>query len=62
MSDPRKCQVEFPHGLISGMFIQYGSAVVYDDSDRVFQKTIAIVETDSGRVLEVEPARIRFVK
>lgn len=61
MSDPRPCSVYFGHGdKQTGMFIQYGTRVIYDEGNNPIQVSSAIVEMDSGRVVEVEPSTVIF--
>ena len=60
MEETRKCEVEGFHE--KGNFIKYGKMVKTDEGNNYFQSDSAIVELDSGRVIEVEPSRIKFIK
>lgn len=62
MSEPRRCEVNYSFKTETGNFIQYGTSIHYDDGNNPHQKTIAIVELDSGQVAEVEPHMIQFIK
>lgn len=48
-------------GDIEGVFIQYGTKLVYDDGNQPHSVTMAVVEADDGQVLEAEPKTIRFL-
>lgn len=60
MEETRKCEVEGFHE--KGNFVKYGKMVKTDEGNNYFQSDSAIVELDSGRVIEVEPSRIKFIK
>ena len=57
MSEQRRCTVEGRPGT----FIQYGSEPFYDESNNPMgMRTTAIVELDSGHVLETRPSMVIF--
>lgn len=62
MSESRKCEVVIDGDAYYGDFIQFGSHVIYDESNRMHDVTRAIVELDNGQVVLVEPNKIRFLK
>lgn len=62
MSDTRKCVVRWNHKEEPGDFVQYGTMIVYDEGNHPLQVTSAVVEMHDGRVLEVEPSLIKFVR
>lgn len=63
MTEPRKCKVVSLSGGTAevGNFIQYGNQIWYDEGNNGHPRVIAVVELDSGEVVEVEPKRIRFI-
>ena len=63
MSGPRKCKVLRPHDEdILGTFHRFGEQQIYDDGGQMHTKTVAIVERNDGRVIEVEPHKIKFIE
>ncbi|MBP5364828.1 MAG: hypothetical protein J6Y82_02755 [Bacteroidales bacterium] len=47
-----------------GLFYRFGDKIVYDsEQEKSFQKTVAIVEEiATGKIYEVAPERVKFVK
>lgn len=45
-----------------GTFIKFGKSVTYDDGNNPIPIDIAIVELDSGKVVELKPKSISFIK
>jgi len=60
MEERRKCIVSDYSKTTNGYFIQFASKVISDEGHNKFQNTIAIVETDDGQVVEVEPGQVKF--
>jgi hypothetical protein len=58
----RRCEVLGFHEKIFGNFIKYGKMIVHDEGNHPLQIDCAIVETDSGRVYQVDPNQILFIK
>ena len=60
----RRCKILDPEfgEHYYGDFIQWGYTYEFDRHDSKFQLTVALVETDEGRVVMVCPERIVFVK
>ena len=58
----RRCEVLGFHEKIFGNFIKYGTMIIHDEGNNPLQKDCAIVETDSGRVYQVDPNQIQFIK
>ncbi len=57
MTEKRRCRV----GENYGNFACYGSQPCYDDSNHMIgMQTLAVVELDDGRVVEVEPHKVVF--
>jgi hypothetical protein len=45
---------------VEGYMVQYGTQIIYDEGNNPLQKTVAIVEADDGRILQVEPSNVRL--
>lgn len=60
MEETRRCEVSGFHE--KGNFIKYGKMVVTDEGNNYFQQDSAVVELDDGRVIEVKPSQIKFLK
>lgn len=45
---------------IKGKFHRWGNEVVYDDGNQPHDRTIGIVEVESGEVRQVTPREIQF--
>ncbi len=58
----RRCEVFGSHEKVFGNFIKYGTMIIYDEGNNPLQKDCAIVEADSGRVYQVDPNQIQFIK
>ena len=43
-------------------FIKFGKSVTYDEGNNPIPIDIAIVELDSGKVVEIKPRSITFIK
>lgn len=57
MSEPRRCKVQGQQGT----FVQYGQTPYTDEGNNpIGMRTVAIVEMDSGHVVEVPPSLITF--
>lgn len=67
MNQNRKCVVVFteksggPTKCEHGIFRQFGSRVVTDEGNNKMQETIAIVEMNDGRLIEVKPTDVTFL-
>lgn len=65
MTEARRCEV-LPTNEWGkpeqGDFIQYGNQIWYDEGNNGHPRLMAVVELDSGEVVEVEPKRLRFIK
>ena len=63
-AEQRKCVVHHGSGMrdIEGVFIQYGTKIVYDEGNQAHSVTTAIVEADDGQVHVVAPEKISFPK
>ncbi|MBY7784471.1 hypothetical protein KW437_22010 [Vibrio fluvialis] len=63
-SEVRPCLVK--RGLadkpLPATFLRFGDHRDFDESNNPFTVTVAIVELEDGRVLEVAPSQIKFVK
>ncbi len=60
MEETRRCEVKGFHE--KGNFVKFGQMVITDEGNNYFQRECAIVELDSGQVIEVEPSWIKFIK
>lgn len=45
-----------------GTFVKFAQMKFYDDSNQLHTAEQAIIELDDGRVINVEPSSIRFIK
>ncbi len=62
MEERRKCIVSDYADKTKAYFIQFAPQVVSDEGHNKFQNTVAIVEAEDGRVLEVEPRQVKFIE
>ena len=62
-NERRKCLVKMNSydAPEEGYFEQYGTQVRFDDGNRPYTITVAIVELSSGRVVMVEPTQVKFI-
>jgi hypothetical protein len=63
MAETRECIVHGgEHGEPKrGWFHQFGTSYYSDGAGDQHDRTVAIVEMEDGRVIEVEPSQVRFV-
>ncbi|MGF6417053.1 hypothetical protein ABH900_000514 [Stenotrophomonas sp. AN71] len=59
---PRACTVGFGDGEREGIFHMFGHVKALDEGNNPYVHLIAVVELKDGRVIEVEPASVRFAK
>ena len=64
MEEKRDCEFSYVVGsdrTYKGTFIKYGEQAVRDESGKLFQNSIAIVEGKDGKVVTVPPQCVKFI-
>lgn len=62
MEERRKCIVHDYSKQTKGYFIQFAPQVVSDEGHNKFQNTVALVETEDGRVIAAAPEQVQFIE
>lgn len=60
--EKRRCTVMSLHDKPEGNFIKYAPIKMLDNANEPYVAEQAIVELDNGRVVEINPSEIRFIK
>lgn len=61
MVETRPCEIAQSWGPAKvGTFHRWGTAITYDDANQPHDKSIAIVELEDGKVIEVSPSEVKF--
>ncbi|CAH6324115.1 hypothetical protein ACVGWB_15720 [Enterobacter mori] len=60
--EKRRVKVTGLYDKPEGTFIKFAPMKFYDDANQLHTAEQAIVELDNGRVINVEPSSIQFIK
>ncbi|MCW0507213.1 hypothetical protein [Aeromonas piscicola] len=63
MEETRKCEIPQSYGDPKpAVFHRWGDKLIYDDEGRPQRITTAVVEFQDGKVAQVEPQSVKFIK